>query len=92
MIEPLTTCVVDTGNANIVAENTTADEFKSAANPLIGSSLNIFPPIVLMILCPPNATPNAIAAAHNTFTNVGTSNSEMNPPENSANVIIPIDF
>ena len=92
MIEPETTWVVETGKFSKVAPKTTADEFRSAEKPLAGSSLKIFPPTVFIIRQPPDAVPIAIAVAHRILTNVGTSNSEINPPENSARVIMPIDF
>ena len=92
MIEPETTWVVETGRWSKVAPKTTIEEFKSAEKPLAGSSLKIFPPTVFIIRQPPVAVPTAIAVAQRTLTNVGTSNSVRNPPENSARVIIPIDF
>ena len=92
MIEPETTCVVETGRCRSVAPKTTTDELRSAEKPLAGSSLKILPPTVLIIRQPPDAVPIAIAVAHNTLTKVGTSNSVKNPPENNARVMIPIDF
>ena len=54
--------------------------------------VKILLPTVFIIRQPPVAVPIAIADAHKTFTKVGTSNSEINPPLNNARVIIPIDF
>src|SRR6185437_1341968 len=49
---------------------TAADEV-SAANPLIGCSLTILWPSVLMMRQPPPAVPAAITSAHTTFTHTG---------------------
>ena len=77
MMEPDTTCVVETGKWSNVAEKMTMEELRSAAKPDIGSSLKILPPIVLMIRQPPTAVPQAIAVAARSLTNVGTSNTSM---------------
>ena len=73
IMEPLTTCVVDTGKCNKVAVKIVRAEFKSAAKPLILSSLKILLPTVAMIFQPPAAVPNAIAVAQASFTHNGTS-------------------
>lgn len=75
MIEEEITWVVLTGNLNNVANMIIVAEEKSEANPLAGSSLIILVPIVLMILHPPTDVPNAIASAHDIFTQPGTSRS-----------------
>ena len=54
--------------------------------------MKILPPTVLMMLQPPRDVPTAMAVAARILTIVGTSNSEITPPENSARVMIPIDF
>src|SRR5690606_34307365 len=56
-------CVVLTGKWNSVAPKITDAADRSAANPLTGSILNIFVPIVLMIFQPPTDVPSAIAVA-----------------------------
>ena len=92
MMEPETTCVVETGKWSKVAPKTTIEELRSAEKPLAGSSLKILPPTVFIMRQPPDAVPIAIAVAQSTLTKVGTSNSERKPPEKRASVIIPIDF
>lgn len=92
MIEPETTCVVETGKLSKVAPKTTIEELRSAEKPLAGSSLKIFPPTVFIMRQPPLAVPAAIAAAQRILTKVGTSNSDRKPPEKRASVIMPIDF
>ena len=84
--------MVETGKWSKVAPKTTIDELRSAEKPLAGSSLKILPPTVFIIRQPPEAVPAAIAAAQRILTKVGTSNSEMKPPEKRASVMIPIDF
>lgn len=49
MMDPETTCVVETGRCSRVAEKMTTAEFKSAAKPWTGCILNILPPTVRMI-------------------------------------------
>ena len=73
IIDPLTTCVVDTGKCKKVAVKIVIAEFKSAAKPFMVSNLKILVPIVEIIRQPPAAVPNAIAVAHPSFTHVGTS-------------------
>lgn len=89
IIEPVTTCVVDTGRCKNVAVNTVMAEFKSAATPFIGCILNILFPTVFIILQPPMLVPNPIAIAHAIFTSHGTSSAPMYPPESNASVLLP---
>ena len=72
IIEEETTWVVLTGIPKLVAVKITSEELRSEANPLIGSSLKILPPIVLIILQPPAAVPAAIAVAQIRTTQKGT--------------------
>ena len=90
--EPLTTCVVLTGKCKNVAVKIVIAEFKSAANPLIVSSLKILVPIVEIIFQPPTAVPIAIAVAQQSFTQIGTSNVSMKPPLSKVNVINPFAY
>lgn len=72
-IEDVIVCVVLTGKCVMVAVKITAADAASAAKPLIGSILNIFVPIVLMIFHPPTEVPSAIAVAADSLTHSGTS-------------------
>ena len=81
-----------TENIKNVAVKIVIAEFRSAANPLIVSSLKILVPIVEIIFQPPTAVPIAIAVAQQSFTQIGTSNVSMKPPLSKVNVIIPIAF
>ena len=71
MIADDTTWVVETGRPKIDATMITAAELVSAAKPLIGCSLTILWPSVLMMRQPPPAVPAAITSAHSTFTHTG---------------------
>jgi hypothetical protein len=92
IIEDDTTCVVLTGAPNKLAPQIMAEAVKSAAKPLIGSILKIFPPIVRIIFQPPNAVPEAIDIAQRALTQMGTEKLPINPPLTRAMVMIPIDF
>ena len=92
IIDPLTTCVVDTGKCNNVAVKIVIAEFKSAANPLILSNLKILLPTVAIIFQPPAAVPNAIAVAQAILTQIGTSKVCKCPLATKVNVIMPIAF
>ena len=92
MMEPETTCVVLTGRCKSVAVKMTIDEFKSAANPLIDSSLKIFVPIVEIIRQPPADVPSAIDVAQASLTHTGISIVSIYPPLNRARAMIPIAF
>src|SRR5690625_4254438 len=74
MIDDDTQCVVDTGMPRTEAARITSAELVSATNPLMGCSLTILWPSVLMIRQPPPAVPAAITSAHNTATQAGISN------------------
>src|SRR5574337_1467496 len=71
MIADDTTWVVETGRPKAEAEMITTAELVSAAKPLIGCSLTILWPRVLMMRQPPPAVPAAITSAHSTFTHTG---------------------
>ena len=92
MMEPETTCVVETGRWSIVAEKMTTAEFRSAAKPWVGCILKILPPTVRMIFQPPTLVPRAMARAQRNLTIVGTSSVSMTPPDKRARVMIPMDF
>src|ERR1700743_1891572 len=64
MIEADTLCVVETGTPSIDAVRITAAELPSAAKPLIGCSLTILWPGVLMMRQPPPAVPAGRCRAH----------------------------
>src|ERR1700754_4099517 len=72
MIDADTLCVVDTGMPATDAARITAAELNSAAKPLIGWSLTILWPSVLMIRQPPPAVPAALGSAQPPFTHTGT--------------------
>src|SRR5690242_8459876 len=71
MIEADTLWVVDTGMPNADAVRITSAELVSAAKPLIGCSLTILWPSVLMMRQPPPAVPAAMVSAETTFTHTG---------------------
>src|SRR5688572_29339733 len=66
------TCVVLTGAPMLAAPRMTIAAEVSAAKPLIGLSLMILCPIVLMIRQPPDAVPSPIAVAQTRMTHQGT--------------------
>ena len=84
--------VVLTGAWNNVAHNITNAAPVWAAKPLTGVNFAIPLPIVLIIFLPPIEVPRAIDKAQRKITHTGTSKLLINPPLNSAIVIIPIDF
>ena len=57
-------CVVETGMPSFAAINRIVADAVSAAKPLIGCSLTILWPSVLMIRQPPMAVPAAMTRAH----------------------------
>src|ERR1035437_4502356 len=65
--------VVETGIPRCVAIKITTAELVSAAKPLIGCSLTILWPRVLMTRQPPTAVPDAMVSAHNTLIQIGIS-------------------
>src|SRR5206468_4316991 len=67
MIEAEMLCVVETGMPNSEATKMTEAELASAANPLMGCSLTILWPSVLMMRQPPTAVPAAITRAQVTL-------------------------
>ena len=71
MIEDDTIWVVDTGMPNTEALRITSAPLVSAAKPLIGCSLTILWPSVLMMRQPPPAVPAAMVSAETTFTHTG---------------------
>src|SRR4051812_36189339 len=75
------TCVVLTGAFSHVASRITIAAALSAANPLIGRNLMIRWPIVFMMRHPPDAVPRAIAVAHATMAQTGTTSSAFSPSE-----------
>src|SRR5512142_342073 len=62
--------VVETGMPRWVAARMTVAELVSAAKPLMGWSLTILWPSVLMMRQPPTAVPAAIVRAHTTLIHV----------------------
>src|SRR5699024_8891391 len=73
MMAEETQCVVDTGMPNSEAARITMAELVSAAKPLMGCSLTILWPSVVMMRQPPPAVPAAMTSAHNTMTHEGMS-------------------
>src|SRR5690349_21234974 len=67
MMEAEMLCVVETGMPKNEATKITEAELASAANPLIGCSLTILGPRVLMMRQPPTAVPAAITRAQVTL-------------------------
>src|SRR5690625_3272531 len=71
MIDVDTQCVVDTGMPKADAAKITSAPLVSATKPLMGCSLTILWPSVLMMRQPPPAVPAAITSAHRITTQVG---------------------
>src|SRR5678816_2467640 len=71
MMQALMQCVVDTGTPKWLAPKIVMAPEVSAAKPWSGVMRMIFDPIVLMIFLPPAIVPSAIAAAHETMTQLG---------------------
>lgn len=89
IMEPVTTCVVDTGRCRKVAVKIVNAELISAASPFTGSKRNILFPTVRIMRQPPTLVPAHMANAQAIFTRKGTSSSPMYPPDKSASVMIP---
>lgn len=92
IMEPVTTCVVDTGRCRKVAVKIVNAELISAASPFTGSKRNILFPTVRIMRQPPTLVPAHMANAQAIFTRKGTSSSPMYPPDKSASVMIPMHF